>query len=190
MEKRLIFISGGARSGKTSFAEAYAVELANIQKSSLYYLATSQKDDQEMIKRVERHQEDREKSIVNWQTIEQSVDISEVVTQVNEQSVILLDCITLLLSNELFKGDFDEEQFIKNSYQEYVKTKIVSDVKVLAEQVNTLLVVSNEVLFEPLDPANKVVWVYQKLLGEIHQELVAHSDEAYLIQAGMKIRKK
>ena len=80
--------------------------------------------------------------------------------------------------------------FTNRSYQNQVKLKIVKGIIELFENVHSLLVVSNEVLYDQLDSGNKVVWVYQKLLGEIHQELVTFANEAYLIELGLPIRKK
>lgn len=190
MERKIIFISGGARSGKTSFAEKYAEQLAEHNAAPLYYLATSRKEDQEMSQRIKRHQRDRKNSSANWQTVEQPTDIERVVGLFDERAVVLVDCVTLLLTNELFQGDFDEAQFTKPSYQQKVQHKITHDLLALAENVHCLLIVSNEVLLDTVNLENNVVGVYQKLIGEIHQELVSQADEAYLIEAGIPIRKK
>lgn len=190
MERKIIFISGGARSGKTSFAEKYAEQIAAQKQAPLYYLATSQKEDQEMSDRIARHQKDRKNSAVSWQTVEQPTDIGNVVNLLDDEAVVLVDCVTLLLTNELFQGDFDEVEFTKRSYQQKVQHKIIRDLLALAAKVQYLLIVSNEVLIEPVNLENNVVGVYQKLIGEIHQELVQHADEAYLIEAGIPIRKK
>ena len=190
MEEKLIFISGGARSGKTSFAEAYAEKLARSDNRPLCYLASSQKEDEEMRSRVERHQRDREESDSNWQTVERPADIGGLASHFTQNEVALLDCVTLLLSNELFQGTFDEKIFLEKSFQNQVKNKIVKGITDLSKHLAYLFVVSNEVLYEPVHSENQVVWVYQKLLGEIHQEIVAHADEAYLIEASIPIRKK
>lgn len=190
MEKNLIFISGGARSGKTSFAENYALEIAKIQKAPLYYIATSKKEDKEMIDRIQRHQDDRQQSQANWQTIEQARDIAEIKNNFSAQAVALLDCVTLLATNELFYGDFNVDKFANRDYQKEIKEKIVDGISQISKKVATLIVVSNEVLYESFDPDNQLVWFYQKLLGDIHQELVRMADEAYLIEAGLPIKKK
>lgn len=190
MEKKLVFISGGARSGKTSFAEANAERIAYSNNRPLYYLATSQKEDGEMVRRIERHQQDRKESDAKWRTIERPLNIGGIANDFGGHEVLLVDCITLLLTNELFQGDFDEELFTDLTYQIKVKQRIIEGILKLSKQVHSLFIVSNEVLYDPIDTENKVVWVYQKLLGEIHQELVAQADEAYLIEAGIPIKKK
>lgn len=190
MDEKLVFITGGARSGKSSFAEKYAEKCAAQHSSHLYYLATSKREDEEMDDRVRRHQEDRKKSGVTWKTIEQSVDIERTLPYMPENTVVLLDCLTLLLTNELFKGNFEEQLFKDINYQHNVKKKIIKGISQLSQNLTTLVVVSNEVLYDPLDPKNDVVFIYQKLLGELHQEIVAFADEAYTIEAGIPIRKK
>src|SRR5699024_1416371 len=118
MEKQqLIFIIGGARSGKSSFAESYAVELAKKEKRTLYYLATSKKSDDEMVDRIKRHQEDREQSEMHWETVETPLQIGKNVASFSPNSVVLLDCLTILLSNELFHNGFYDEISHKEAIQ-------------------------------------------------------------------------
>src|SRR5699024_11762344 len=101
MEKQqLIFITGGARSGKSSFAESYAVDLAKKEKRTLYYLATSKKSDDEMVDRIKRHQEDREQSEMHWKTVEIPLQIGKNIASFSPNSVVLLDCLTILLRSE------------------------------------------------------------------------------------------
>src|SRR5699024_11022611 len=110
----LIFISGGVRSGKSSFAESYAAQVAESKDKNLYYLATSLCFDDEMTKRIKHHQATRGKSIHNWQTIEASKDISEAVYKEHEDSVILLDCLTVWLSNEFYQKGITEETLVRS----------------------------------------------------------------------------
>lgn len=190
MDGTVVFITGGARSGKSSFAEQYAKECAKQHHSPLVYIATSKREDEEMDDRVRRHQEDRKKGGAIWTTLEQPVDIERTLPALPERAVVLVDCLTLLLTNELFKGNFEEQLFKKPEYQAHVKKKITEGIQQLSKNVTTLLIVSNEVLYDPLDPKNDVVFIYQKLLGELHQEIVAFADEAYTIEAGIPIQKK
>lgn len=190
MESKIIFITGGARSGKTGFAESYAEKLSKKNKRSLYYIATSTAKDKEMEERIKRHQIDRQKSNRYWQTIEQAVNIGESSDKVDNQSIALVDCITLLLTNELYQGDFNEELFKKNEYQKQVKKRILDGLLKLSKKTSNLFIVSNEVLYDRLKLNNKIVLIYQKLLGEIHQELVRMSDEVYLLEFKIAIRKK
>ncbi|MDN6196343.1 MAG: bifunctional adenosylcobinamide kinase/adenosylcobinamide-phosphate guanylyltransferase [Atopostipes suicloacalis] len=190
MEREIIFITGGARSGKTSFAEKYSESLVNETGINLYYLATSKAEDKEMNARIKRHQKDRENSHAKWQTIEQAVEIGKISNQITRNSIVLVDCITLLLSNELYKEDFRKELYKKESYQKQVKNRIIKGLLEISLKTSYLFIVSNEVLYDSLQSDNQVIKIYQRLLGEIHKELVSHADEAYLLESGIVIQKK
>ena len=93
-----IFILGGAKSGKSRLAEETAVGFGKDK----VYLATAQPRDEEMDTRIKRHQQDRGK---DWQTIEEPLQIAQVLLNTAyEDKVILLDCLTLWLSNALEHG--------------------------------------------------------------------------------------
>lgn len=190
MERKIVFITGGARSGKTSFAERYAEKIERKTAESLYYLATSKVEDQEMQQRIKRHQKDRKTSHANWQTIEQAVEIGKISNQLTRNSIVLVDCITILLSNELYKGDFEKELYKKESYQKQVKNRIIKGLLEISLKTSYLFIVSNEVLYDSLQSDNQVIETYQRLLGDIHKELVRHADEAYLLESGIAIQKK
>src|SRR4051794_671645 len=97
-----IFITGGVRSGKSNFAEKMAVDLAMNTGGQLNYLATGVASDQEMRERIVKHQKDRMAGKSSWRTSEQSLHIGEIANMFGSQDIILLDCVTTLLNNELF----------------------------------------------------------------------------------------
>ena len=117
---RTIFITGGARSGKSVFAEKLALEFGG----SLCYLATAQALDDEMEERIGLHRERRGEQ---WHTLEEPLDLSRVLKESDGRyQVILVDCITLWLSNLLFAyeglaGDIEE--------------RILADVQQLADSL-------------------------------------------------------
>src|SRR5699024_1899873 len=118
MEKQqLIFIIGGARSGKSSFAESYAVELAKKEKEKLYYLATSKKSDDEMVDRIKRHQEDREQSEMHWETVEVPLQTGKNDASFSPNRVDMLDCLTILLSNEILHSGLYDVTSNKDAFQ-------------------------------------------------------------------------
>lgn len=190
MERKIIFITGGARSGKTSFAENYAESIIGHSNLDLIYLATSRASDYEMDERIKRHQRDRANSQAEWQTIEQPLEIGKIAEDLSENAIVLVDCITLLLSNELYKEDFSEERYLKKSYQIEVKNRIINGLLKIASKSKTTLIVSNEVLYDTSAIDNEMVTIYQRLLGEIHQEIVKKASEAYLLESGIAIQKK
>ena len=99
--KKMIFITGGCRSGKSR----YALDYANQHFSKKLYLATCEVLDEEMAQRVENHKKMRGPE---WQTVEEPIEIVDKIRQYgNEVEVILMDCITLWLSNLLIKWNDD-----------------------------------------------------------------------------------
>ena len=173
-----IFITGGVRSGKSHFAERTAEEMALGTGGRLIYIATGVPFDSEMKERIKKHQQDRENQQVQWKTIEQSVSIGDLVPLIHDKDVLLLDCVTTLLNNELYLVGND-----------WVYDKVVSGIWALKRQAGTLIVVSNEVLNEPI-LENPLVLSYKRLLGSIHQRLVLEADQAFLVEAGIPIRMK
>ncbi len=186
---QLIFISGGVRSGKSSFAELYASQLAESKNCGLYYLATSISFDNEMTQRIEHHQETREQSVYNWQTIEASDNVSEAVHKEHENSVILLDCLTVWLNNEFYQKGITEETVINGEKWNEVKQHVINEIINIRERVDTLIIVSNDVFH---DEINQTVYVrlYSRMLGELHQQIVCVANQAFAIESTIPILMK
>ncbi|TSI03352.1 bifunctional adenosylcobinamide kinase/adenosylcobinamide-phosphate guanylyltransferase [Lysinibacillus sp. BW-2-10] len=174
---KVVFITGGVRSGKSAFAERYAIEHMSSTRNSLVYIASGVAFDQEMEQRIQRHQQDRLSSPYQWKTIEVRDDFHPQLMTFTEMDIVLWDCITTWLNNVLFKTEklHDEERLSRiNTYITELKTYI----KRWKENKVIIMIVSNEVLDEP--SSNYVeVNLYRKLLGELHQWIVAMCDEAY-----------
>lgn len=182
LDTSLIFITGGVRSGKSSFAERLAEKVAVETGGQLTYLATGIATDPEMAARITKHQRDRETAELPWKTLEQAIHIGDVASSVNDHDIILLDCVTTLLNNELFyKNQAWDAAFLAT-----VKDRIVSGICAIKNRAKAMIVVSNEVLYEPYS-ANELVFTYGHLLGQIHQQLVQLAGQAYLIEAGVPL---
>jgi adenosylcobinamide kinase / adenosylcobinamide-phosphate guanylyltransferase len=180
----LIFITGGVRSGKSSFAEKMAIELAMNKGGQLNYLATGVASDQEMRERIAKHQQDRAGES-SWRTIERSLHIGGIANMFGSQDIILLDCVTTLLNNELFSINQKWDVYFLNAVTE----KVVTGINEIRNRGKVLIVVSNEVFHESLTE-NELVFTYGKLLGQIHQQLVKTADQAYLVEMGVPILMK
>lgn len=181
----LIFITGGVRSGKSRFAEKMAIELAHKTGGRLTFLATGVPSDPEMKDRITKHKLDRESSNASWRTLEKTVQIGEMAEVIDHQDIVLMDCVTTLLNNELFQTNQEwTENFLTN-----VKDQIVSGILTIKKRARTVIVVSNEVLHEPFSE-NKLVLAYVRVLGAIHQMFVRASDQAFLVEAGIPIMMK
>ncbi|WML39308.1 bifunctional adenosylcobinamide kinase/adenosylcobinamide-phosphate guanylyltransferase [Neobacillus sp. OS1-2] len=181
-QSSLIFITGGVRSGKSKMAEKLAIEMAGKNGGRLTYLATGVPSDQEMQQRIDRHKGDRSAGDYCWQTIEQPVQIGTLSDSVVESDIILVDCVTTLLNNELFSTQrrWDESFFTS------VKDSIITGILSLKRRAGAIIVVSNEVLNEPLIGTD-LVFLYGRLLGQIHQTLVNEADRALLVETGIPI---
>jgi adenosylcobinamide kinase / adenosylcobinamide-phosphate guanylyltransferase len=181
----LIFISGGVRSGKSSFAEKLAEEIAWKKGGQLNYLATGVASDQEMKERILNHQRDRETGNYLWRTVEQSHTIGKAAGVFNAEDIILLDCVTTLLNNELFSAKQKwDEHFLEQTLE-----SIMSGILEIRDRAKVLLVVSNEVFYESMTE-NDLVFSYGRILGKIHQNLVKAADQAFLVEAGMAVNMK
>src|SRR4051812_43140725 len=100
MGGKLTFISGGVRSGKSSYAERLLVVGAAAAKGRLVYIASGRAVDEEMKWRIDRHKLDRAEEA--WLTIEQPVDLEKVLPFIQQNDFVLWDCLTTWLANELY----------------------------------------------------------------------------------------
>ncbi|MFJ7726478.1 bifunctional adenosylcobinamide kinase/adenosylcobinamide-phosphate guanylyltransferase [Neobacillus sp. NPDC097160] len=181
----LIFITGGVRSGKSSLAEKLAIERKRNKDGQLYYIATGVPSDSEMQKRIEMHQKDRQTGEYQWKTIEKPIQIGTLADSISDNDIILLDCVTTLLNNELFST----EQTWNGSYLKQIKEDIITGIIAIKNRAGTMIVVSNEVLHESL-MGSELVFLYGRMLGQIHQDLVREADQAIIVEAGIPIIRK
>src|SRR5699024_11581618 len=136
---------------------------------------TTKKSDDEMADRMKRQQEDREQSEMHLETVEVPLQIVKYVASFSPNSVVLLDGLTILLSNELFHNSFYDETSNKEAIQTEIMESNMEGIEALASQVKVLIVVSNEVVFDPVEKESALVQTYRKLLGKLHQQIVKQS---------------
>lgn len=170
----ICFISGGVRSGKSSYAEEYVNKIVTHRK---IYLATSVPYDSEMKQRVKRHQMNRKNK--HWLTIEKEKNLQEIIPSLKKDDTVLLDCLTLLLSNEMFNETIALD----------VVDKIVDNIEVIHNSIKDLVIVSND-LFSGLNDFEDYTNEYIKNLGKLHIQIVEKADEAYECVSGIKILNK
>ena len=163
----LVFVTGGARSGKSGHAERRARELGG---EGVTYLATAEGLDDEMRARIERHQRDRPAA---WPTVEEPLAVPEVLAAVSTP-VALLDCLSLWVSNLMLSGRTDEA----------VLTRV--DELLSAARPLTLIVVSNEV-GSGVVPDHPLGRRYRDLLGRANAKVAAAAQEATLLVSGLPI---
>ena len=180
----LTFISGGVRSGKSAFAEKLLVEEAARSNGRLVYIASGRAIDDEMRQRIEKHKLDRAEEA--WLTIEQPVDLEEVLPFIRENDFVLWDCLTTWLANEMYTEQ-DESYCIRvQGCMEQKAARLIETVAEIRKKATHVAVVSNEVLDEPVSTYEETR-MYCKWIGNLHQQLVRLSDDAIEMDAGMPV---
>jgi len=177
VSKKCILILGGARSGKSQFAQSLAGKLSN----RVLFVATAEAGDEEMRSRIEEHKKSRPRT---WRTLEVPIRVVEQIGgQIGDADVVIIDCITLLISN-LLVGEGDDRYKEKQ-----VITEIERLIACIDKQEVTTIIVSNEVGLG-LVPENRLSRFYRDLLGRTNQLLAQHADEVYLMVAGIPVEVK
>jgi len=173
MTNKTIFITGGARSGKSSFAEKLAIDIVGKRA----YLATAQALDPEMVERITHHRERRGKT---WDTFEEPLAVAELIAKLSGRyQIVLLDCLTLWLSNVMARTESDKD--------------IILQVGTLASAITTFdgvsIIVSNEVGLG-IVPDNALARRYRDLAGMMNQRIAQAADEVYLVTSGIPMKIK
>lgn len=186
---RLVLILGGARSGKSAFAE----QLARKSGRSVAFIATAMAGDEEMRERIAHHRAARPAS---WHTIEEPLDLAGAVQQASQLAdVLLLDCITLWLNNlyaqtiGLHAHESEEEQYKAISLLDETALKEIEKLLTAVRSLESgkiLLIVTNEVGFG-IVPAYLLGRLYRDTLGYVNQKLAQAADRVYLMVAGMGV---
>lgn len=177
----IILISGGARSGKSNFAETKYKGLRDV-----VYIATSRAEDCEMEQRIEHHKSKRPDC---WRTFEGTYELE---SALGEEKHYLLDCITVLSSNIMFDISKDVE-VINNELQASIENRIIEELEKLINRIREsdrdLIMVTNEVGCS-IVPENHVARVYRDIVGRVNQKAAEMADEAYAVICGMPLRLK
>jgi adenosylcobinamide kinase/adenosylcobinamide-phosphate guanylyltransferase len=171
---KLIFVTGGARSGKSRYAQ----RLAEACPGPLLYVATADIGDAEMAERVRRHRGDRGE---RWSTLEEPLALTDrLPAAAVGKGAVLLDCVTLWLSNLFFHHQEDVGR---------VLAEIERFLAAVPALEAPLFLVSNEV-GGGIVPENHLARHFRDLAGEANQRLAAVADEAWLVVAGLPLQLK
>lgn len=170
---KTIFITGGARSGKSRLAET----LAEGFGQPLCYIATCESRDNEMAERIALHRARRGDA---WQTVEEPVRLAEALKEADGRyRAVLVDCVTLWLTNLLLASE-DADAALD---------RVHALAGLLPELTTPLLLVSNEVGMG-IVPDNALARSFRDLAGRANQLLAAAADEVYVTFSGMPLRLK
>ena len=187
---KIVLVTGGARSGKSSFAESKL-----IQKEGVCYIATGlvMKEDPEWQERVKLHQERRPQS---WDTLEQYRDLATWIEQ-DDHGDYLLDCATMLTTNRLFdlvnewypeKGYLSDEQFLSKAEQARILEAMEAEwsqiLSAMKERQATFWIVTNEVGLG-IVPDTRLGRYFRDLQGRVNQLIAKEASEVYLVICGL-----
>ncbi len=167
----ITLVIGGARSGKSRFAETLALRLCDERAIKPYYIATSEPRDTEMQARIERHRASRG---ARWTTLEEPLKLTELIArQATPERVLLIDCLTLWLSNQMEK-------------QTHIPTHTLALQSALKQSTGPVILVSNEV-GQGIVPDNKLAREFRDEAGLLNQAIAQTANNVYLIVAGLPI---
>lgn len=176
-------ILGGARSGKSRHAEA----LAATSGKRVVYVATAQANDTEMSARIAMHRQQRD---ANWQTLEESILLGEVIRCYGkEENIILIDCLTLWLSNLLFYDGRSYPEIGSIQAPDKFHEQRADLLQALKETRGDVILVSNEV-GNGIVPVGAISRWFVDEAGRLHQEIAAVCDKVTLIVAGLPLSLK
>jgi adenosylcobinamide kinase / adenosylcobinamide-phosphate guanylyltransferase len=172
MGKQLVLILGGARSGKSSFAEKYAHKRGG---ADVLFVATAQAGDEEMSTRIALHRASRPNE---WKTLETPHEIGRALQTAPRTRVVLIDCATLWVSNVLLANELAASETMTRQVDELLGWYRSAECD--------LIIVSNEVGMG-LVPENALGRAYRDLLGLMNRKLAEQADLVLLLVAGMPI---
>ncbi len=170
MTSQTTLVLGGARSGKSRFAE----QLARASGLDLVYIATAQALDDEMAERIAKHRADRGEG---WRTVEAPLDLSDALrAQASAERILLVDCLTLWLSNIMLADrDIDAET-----------SDLLSTVAAIPSR---MIFISNEVGLG-IVPDNALARRFRDAQGRLNQEIAARSESVFFLSAGLPLALK
>ena len=184
---KAILITGGARSGKSRYAEKLAREL----EGHVLYIATSIPFDEEMKSRVKKHRESRPSE---WYTYEGHRSLGRVITENGGQyRGILLDCVTVMVTNLLL--EYPGIDYDNASYEDFAEAEraINEEVEELLKGISktdaTVIMVTNE-LGSGIVPENLLGRVFRDIAGRVNQHIAEHCDEVFLTVCGLPLKLK
>lgn len=174
---KCILVTGGAKSGKSVFAETY-VQSCEGRK---VYVATAQALDEEMKQRITVHQQRRP---ANWKTIEMPYHMAAVIPNIlKEADVLLIDCLTMYFSNFLFAHEQEKDSVIMAEALQEMEQTCQS---IRSSSGKIVVFVTNE-LGCGIVPMGRISRLYRDLIGAINQKVAAEADEVYATICGITI---
>lgn len=178
----ITLILGGARSGKSTYAE----KLAAQHNGSVLYVATAQAWDDDMANRIAVHRAQRPS---HWLTLEAPLDVGRAILESPAADVILIDCLTLLASNVIAPLDTSEQAVADQALEAEIDALCEAFTTVATTRTTHWIIVSNEVGLG-IVPAYPLGRIYRDALGRANQRLAAMADQVFFMVAGLPLTVK
>ncbi len=184
---KIVFVTGGARSGKSTFAEKLVQEMTG----TIGYMATAIVTDEDMADRIAHHQASRPSS---WPTFEGYRDFELLLDDAEFMACdnLILDCITILVTNIMFDLEMDYETVSMdrvNEIEGIIAVEIAKLLEIIRTTKKNLVVVSNEVGLG-LVPPYRLGNLFRDIGGRMNQRIAKEADEAYFVVSGLPMRLK
>ena len=164
------FVVGGARSGKSGFAQQLVAQAESMSQLPVHYLATATPFDDEMCERITHHQNDRP---AHWQTHEAPLLLAEQLRALPDTDIVLIDCLTLWLNNHLYQHPEQDFPALFNALTLSMQ-----------QRSGTTVVVANEVGLGVI-PIGEVNRRFVDLAGRLNQLVAKRADNVTFMAAGL-----
>lgn len=172
----IVLVTGGARSGKSS----YALHRCEQWAGDRCFIATSPATDPEMQERIEKHKNERQGR--GWKSIEEERDVDQVISRLTDVDVILVDCLTLWVNNLMFEAEKNSLVF-NDEEMRYAATDLIGAAKTFK---GSLCLVTNEVGMG-IVPENSLARKYRDLVGRCNAMVAEIADEVVLVSCGIPL---
>lgn len=183
---QLVLVTGGARSGKSRYAES----LCRARENATAYIATSIPFDEELKDRVKKHREMRPSS---WETFEIYEDVYKIIPEIAKgYQTVILDCVTLMVNNLMFKEDVEYDEMTAaeiDALEMGIKEQFIKLIEAIKQTELYVVVVTNEIGLCPV-AANRLTRIYTDIIGRMNQLIAANSDEVYFVVSGISMKIK
>lgn len=171
---RVILVTGGSRSGKSSFAQNRAQGLPGPR----LFVATCPVLDEEMRARINRHKALRTGQ--GWDTIEEEIDLPRTIREAQTHPTLLVDCLTLWVNNLMYRAEQSHQEMTES----HMESRCLEVLAACLEHPGTVIFVTNEVGWG-IVPANALARRYRDLAGRCNQTIAAGADEVVLVVCGI-----
>lgn len=187
LEANVILVTGGARSGKSNFAEKTVASMGG----NIAYIATAIPLDEGMEDRIKKHRESRPSE---WTTFEIYKDIYKSIDEIAmNHDTLILDCVTIMITNLMFEDLSIDWDKVSRSEIDKIEKEILNQISLLIDNIKKFklnaVLVTNE-LGMGIVPENRLSRIYRDIAGRINQFIASNCDSVYLTVSGIPIKIK